>query len=351
MKYKFREISVGEYEVWFESNYENLTGRSPFHHPAWLQAASKGVNFRIFIAGIYQGSDLVGMMPGFLTQRGPFRLFGSPLPGTMTSYLGPVGIGGINLADEIPALLPQINGFIRKHLNAVYFRTTLRDAPGNYPFNLPAAWVQERPRSYRLDLLPGEDELWLGVKSDCRRNIKKAKREGIEIHPLEDAKLFFNILEETFRRHGTTSWHKESFFQILLSELTPLNLLWSWGARYQGETIAAGLFFHDESEMHFLSGASSPNYGNLPTSYLLHWHAITTACHAGLKIFNSEASLVPSVDKFKESFRPNLERRHSLIWAQKYASLAQKVYKYSSSSWRGLKSKLERGTRINAPSS
>jgi hypothetical protein len=337
---KFEEISMKHYQEWYESNYEYLYNRSPFHHPAWLNSVARGVGFGTYVIGIYDGRELVGAIPGFLTRRGPFKLFGSPLPGTMTSYLGLVGSDNFRVEDEIVELGAHLEQYFQNHLHNAYCRVTLRDAPADYPLQLPSLWEQERPRSYRLDLSPGEDELWSRVKSDCRRNIKRAMREQIEIYPLEDAKLFFNTLERTFRRHGTTSWHKERFFSILLSELVPRDLLWAWGAKYQGETIAVGLFYHDETEMHFISGASLPKYGNLPTSYLLHWHAITVAVSSGLKIFNSEASRVPSVDKFKESFRPNLERRYTLVRTQNYARYAQKLFKFSSSSWRGLKSKV-----------
>jgi hypothetical protein len=67
-----------------------------------------------------------------------------------------------------------------------------------------------------------------------------------------------------------------------------------------------------------------PEYGNLPTSYLLHWHTIVAGIRAGLKVFNSDASRVRSIDRFKESFRPTLEKRYTLIWAPSYVYRAQK---------------------------
>ena len=339
------EISFDTYQAWFDENYSSLNNRSPFHHPSWFKCVSKGINFGIYVIGVFSGSDLVATLPGFLTRRGPLKLFGSPLPGAMTSYLGPVGMLDFQNKEYLGKLVSEFDLFVRKEINASFFRITMRDASQHYPMDLNSNWEQERPGSYRLDLTPGEEALWKGVKSDCRRNIKRARREQIEIHPMQDAGKFFYILEETLKRHGTTSWHKEPFFEQLISELIPRDLLWAWGASYEGETIAAGLFFHDEREMHFLSGASLPKYGNLPTSYLLHWHAIVTAAEAGLEIYNSEASKVPSIDRFKESFKPNFERRHTLIWSPGYARLAKKVYVNTYSQWRKLRSKLDLGGR------
>jgi hypothetical protein len=112
--------------------------------------------------------------------------------------------------------------------------------------------------------------------------------------------------------------------------LLPRDLLWSWGAHYDGKIVAAGLFLHDENEVHYLSGASRPEYGSLPTSYLLHWHAIQTGASTGLQTFHSEASKVRSIDQFKESFRPRAERRHILIWAPRLVRRAEKAYKDAS---------------------
>jgi hypothetical protein len=69
--------------------------------------------------------------------------------------------------------------------------------------------------------------------------------------------------------------------------LPPRGLLRTWGARYQGQIIAVGL----------------------------HWHAIATAAREGLQVFNSEASRIPSIDHFKETFNPVRERRSTLIRA------------------------------------
>jgi CelD/BcsL family acetyltransferase involved in cellulose biosynthesis len=318
-----REISGDEYRRWFESDTPALDHRSPFHHPAWLEAASVGVDFQLRFIGIVQSGELVAAVPGFLTRRGPFRLFGSPLRGTMTSYLGPVGVPGDLDRTE---LVEQCSRFARAHWSVAYTRFSFRDAPTESRVSLGPGWRQSTPRSYRLDLTRGSDTLWTGLESDCRRNIRKAGRLGIATVDMNDARLFYEMLEETLRRHGSTSWQSESFFRSVMEALLPRNLLWSWGAHYDGKIIAASLFLHDENEVHYLSGASRPEYGSLPTSYLLQWKAIETGVSAGLKTFHSEASQVRSIDQFKESFRPVAERRHTLIWTPRIVRRAEKAY-------------------------
>ena len=335
-----QEIGASEYAAWFRANTVHLLHRSPFHDPAWLRASAAGTGFDLGFIGLFEGGDLVAAVPGFLTRRGPFRLFGSPLRGTMTSYLGPVSLDARFVADGQRDLALALTDFVRRNWRASYARFTTRDAPPEGRSPPDPNWHEQRPKSYRLDLSPGEAALFAGLKSHCRRNVRKAAREGVAIVPLQDARLFYRILQNTFRRHGSSSWHSGRFFELLMSELPQHNLLWAWGARYDGQVIAAGLFLHDDREMHFISGASLPGYGSLPTSYLLHWHAIARAAREGLGVFNSDASRIPSIDQFKETFNPVLEKRSTLMWAPSFVWESQRAFRAWNKKMRHLRSLL-----------
>lgn len=320
------EIEASGYAAWFEANRSALVGRSPFHEPAWLDAVSRGVGFDLAFVGVSDGKDVVAVIPGFLTRRGPFRLFGSPLRGTMTSYLGPVALDPRLAGTDQRELIVACADFARRRWRAGYARFTVRDAPSEPTPPPGPAWHQQHPPSYRLDLSPGEEAVFASLRSSCRRNVRKTQRDGVEIVPFGDARLFHGMLQDTFRRHASTSWHTVRFFETIMGELIPRGLLWGWGARYDGRIIAAGLFLHDDREVHFLSGASVSGYGTLPTSYLLHWHAIAHATREGLTVFNTEASGIRSIDRFKESFNPVLERRGTLMWAPRPVWTAQRAY-------------------------
>jgi hypothetical protein len=321
-----REIRAGDYTAWFEGNRASLAGRSPFHEPAWLEAASRGVGFRLGFIGAYEGRELTAVVPGFLARRGPFRLFGSPLRGTMTSYLGPIALGQGLGGDAERELIVRSADFARRRWSARYARFTVRNAPAAAASPPGPRWHQQRPPSYRLELGPGEDAVFAACKSSCRRNVRKAARAGVEIVPFADPGGFHRLLQDTFRRHASSSWHTPRFFESIVGELAPRDLLWCWGARYQDAIIAAGLFLHDDHEVHFLSGASAAAHGNLPTSYLLHWHAISHAIRDGIGVFNTEASGIRSIDEFKETFNPELERRGTLMRAPKPLWTAQKAF-------------------------
>lgn len=316
-------IDRDEYRTWYSGHRAALDHRSPFHEPAWMTAVAEGLGFTDVYIGVFANGQMVGAVPGFIARRGPVRVFGSPLRGTMTSYLGPVGFDPSAGEQSLVDLSRQAGEFVRQRFKVVYARFTLRSAPAEGTPDLGPSWRQQRPSSYRLDLTGGEQAVWDGLKSDCRRNIRRALRDNIEVEPFDDPHLFYVMLDRTLRRHGSTSFHSERFFEALFDGLAEPQFR-PLAAVYQGKPVAAGLFYADDRELHYLSGASEPENGSLPTSYLLHWHALQLAMADGVSVFNSDASRVRSIDQFKESFRPTLEKRHTMIWAPPSVYRAQK---------------------------
>jgi hypothetical protein len=318
----FAIVTPGEYADWYFSNEKALRLNSPFHHPSWLLAVSRALRSEQLPVRISDGDQVVGMVPGFRSGFGPARIWGSPLKGMMTSYLGLTGTG----IPEDPGELLELNraaaDFLRREHRFLYARSTLRNSPPNGKPDLGPSWEQQRPKSYRLDLTGGEEAVWDNLTSDCRRNVRKAIKQGVEVAPLDDPDVFYAMLDETLRRHGSTSSHPPRFFHSLFEELGPL--LKARSAVYQGQVIAAGLFLCNGQELHYLSGASDPAFGSFPTSYLLHWNAISEGIEDGVAVFNSDASRIRSIDRFKESFRPELEQRHTIVGAPPLVYWAQK---------------------------
>jgi hypothetical protein len=313
------------YRGWLACNFDDLHHRSPYHEPSWITATARSVKFEPVVIGVHEGREMIAAIPGHVTRRGPFRLFGSPLRGTMTSYLGPVSLDPSLVGEGLTDLLPRCQDYVRRTWHATYARLTLRNEPAQLP-ELDATWRAQRSPSYRLDLTPGVDGVWTRLKSDCRRNIRRAEREEIEIVPFDDPDLYYVMLTTTFARHGAKSFQTEQFFRSLIGEIPSPDPLLCLAASHHGEIVAAGLFLHDDREVHFVSGASLPSNGSRPTSYLLHWHAITTAIAGGCHVFNSDASRIRSIDQFKESFRPVLEKRCSVIWTPPHVRRAERLF-------------------------
>ena len=321
--FDLKEISPDEYKEWFEQHLTVLQGRSPFHQPAWLNAVAKGSRYEVVVIGIFDGASLVAATPGFLIRFGSIRLFGSPLPGTMTPYLGPLGINLGDFNGGVYQLMMDCTSYARAHWRVSRTEFTFREPSTPPSEDLGPSWERRKTTHYSLDLTCGEKALWAKMQTRFRTSIRKCERLGMRIVPLDNTHSYYQMLNETLARRATSSWHSESFFQRLLDNV-PAEFLWAVGVEYQGKMIAAGIFVHDACEVHYLSGASLSEYRSLPTSYLLHWHVVTSAVRAGLRIYDLGGRPNANIDLFKRSLSPQVATYWSLTHSSTAVRYAQK---------------------------
>ena len=69
--FALKAITQADYRTWFDRNFHELQHRSPFHQIAWLDSVAQGVRFDLRFIGVFEGRDLVAVVPGFLARRGP----------------------------------------------------------------------------------------------------------------------------------------------------------------------------------------------------------------------------------------------------------------------------------------
>jgi len=87
MNLELREATAAE-----QADWNTLVRRFPRcrveHTHAWLDSlAATGLGRPLYLVWTIDG-EIVGCLPGLLTHIGPFKLFGSPLPGWQTGGMG-----------------------------------------------------------------------------------------------------------------------------------------------------------------------------------------------------------------------------------------------------------------------
>jgi lipid II:glycine glycyltransferase (peptidoglycan interpeptide bridge formation enzyme) len=244
----------------------------------------------------------------------------------MTSSLGAISLPSEISANGMAEFMQACSQFVQKQWGVQYTEFTMREFPAGQQQILTSAWEFSQPGTLCLDLRPGRDGLWARMKPRARRHIRKSQQMGMQIVPFTDARRYYQMLDETFARRGTLGWHPEQFFRLLIEELVPRDMVWAWGAQYEGQIIAAGLFLHDDQEMFYLSGASLSQYRHLPTSYLLHWHAIGAAITAGLHQYDLAGRSIASIAHFKEAFNPEAVEYVGLTWCPAHVRYAKKLF-------------------------
>lgn len=312
------------YRSWFEAYRSQLHGRSAFHQPAWLAAAARGLGHPFVCIGRFHGPDLVDVLPGVILRYGPFRLFGSPLRGVLTSHLGPIGLTLETTAD-VQTFIRECCQFVRQQWGVQYAEFVIRESPSQGWQELEPGWELEPVGSYCLDLSSGEDAIWAAMRTRCRRHIRQSQRLGIRIVPFSDVHTYHQMLDETMARRWRRT-RPERYYRPFIEDLVPQDLLWALGAEYQGQVIAAALLLRDEREVHFVSGASFSRHRSIPTSYLLHWHAIQLAIRAGATMFDFAGKGDAGLRSFKQSFSPEGVEYSSLSWASPPVRRALQLY-------------------------
>lgn len=296
-----------------------------YHHPLWLDAVEEGLGLELILLGIYADNELISVLPGFVKQKGPARLFGSPLRGTMTPYLG-----WLNRQENRPdtqAVLEKIYRFCSGALGCHYVEIGFPESPSDSAGRpVPEGWHTGERQTYVLDLRGGEEALWKNLEQRGRSHVKKARKSGVVVESLTDRRViddFYPMLQASFRRHQAVSPHPKRFFEALHERLVPNARMQVLAARHEGRIIAMGLFAHNQHEIHFVSGASLAEYHHVYPNNLMHWQVIESSTQRGLTKYDFGGKGQPGIDKFKETFGPRVHAYASFWRASRSLTLAR----------------------------
>ena len=123
---------------------------------------------------------------------------------------------------------------------------------------MPARLVEFR--TFELDLRQTEEELFAGMKSACRRAVRKAAKEGVrveEAHGVEFADEYYEQLIQVFARQGRRPPYGVDRVREMISCVEPGgNLLMLRAVAPSGERIATALFPASDDFAYFWGGAS-----------------------------------------------------------------------------------------------
>ncbi len=155
-------------------------------------------------------------------------------------------------------------------------------SPSLEPPTLNLEPVPKVPRSsdlylgHTLDLRQGEEKIFSSLRDSTRRNIKKAKNQGVEVKISGDSagvREFYRLNCLTRREHGLPPqpyhFFKKAFEHIISEGFGFITL-----ASRNGEIIAGAVFFHFGDTAIFKYGASDKKFQELRANNLVMWEGI-----------------------------------------------------------------------------
>ena len=241
------------------------------HQLEWRFVVEETFGHQSFYLTAYRQQRIVGVLPLFFVNSIFFGRF------LVTSPF--LTFGGI-ISDDEEAECALVEKAIQltRELNADYLE--IRN-------EIPCGYISNTKCDYYtlvIDLSNGEEKIWNSLlHPTARRNIKKARKAGLEVvesqRYLDD---FVEINARNMRRLGTPA-HNGKFFRNILKYFPESILLM---VRYKEISIGGMLLvkFKDTILMPWVG--SLQEYFHMRPNNLLYWNAIVRACRDGFRFLD-----------------------------------------------------------------
>ncbi len=166
--------------------------------------------------------------------------------------------------------------------------------------------------------LSSPEIIWENITSKNRNTIRKAEKNGIEIHhghTWEELKLFIPMYNATMQKDNANEYYffGEAFYKSICEDLR--NHFELFYATYNGQIIAASIILMANGKMHYHLSGSVYEYRHLaPTNLLLYKTALWgyeqgfNTLHLGGGVGSSEDNLY----KFKAAFNRHSANQFSI---------------------------------------
>ncbi|HVR70287.1 MAG TPA: GNAT family N-acetyltransferase [Vicinamibacteria bacterium] len=273
-----------------------------YHHSAWLRFLRDSTGGEVLRFRIDDGGVLRGWFSALQVRKGPFRILGSPLAGTLTEHMGPVA--GPDL--DVPAFLAALDRLCAAHrIHQLELGSPLLD-----PADLAAhGYAVASWPTLEIPLSPDPDALWSALRGKGRNRIRRGQRNGLGVEHSADpafVDLHHAQLREVYEPQGLAPPHSIEALRSLFRNLEPAGLLYALQVRHaeSGEIVATGLFPHDGRRAYSVSTASWRRARRLYPNELLYWTAMKRAGEAGLQTFRigDHYRAPESGGRFKDKF-------------------------------------------------
>lgn len=279
----------------WDERIRHLDGKTLFHESCWhdhlLEIRPQAT---VLYCVIMDGDHPVGYFCALTLRKLLLPVFGSPLPGTGTNYMGPMLESGADQGEAIRAL----NLFFRRSRVAhVELASMLLDETKM----VDEGFTVHRHVTHVVPLPEDEAAARKALKSTARNRIKKATENGLVAEVVADPAVvneFFDQFVEVYGKQGMVVPFGIERPTSLFKSLMPAGRLLPVRVRNGDDVIAAGLFPFDDRCVYFWGAASWLRAQALCPNELLHWTVIREAIARRIPEYN----MCGGNNQFKDKF-------------------------------------------------
>jgi len=268
-------------------DWEKLDGfedRLVFQSREWLEFLAETQQATPVVAELCDGSSTVGYFNGLMFRRFGVRLLGSPFPGWTTPSMGFNLLPGVERWRALEAL----ERFAFQDLKCLHLEVADR-------YSRPADGLRVGFSCITYDCLQtdlggSEEEVFSSLTSECRRKIRKAEKNGVQIEKTRDehfADDYFDQLTDVFAKQGLVPSFDRERTRKLIQHLLPTGRLLLLRARDpEGQCIGTGIYAAMNKVAEFWGNASFRSKQHLIPNEAIHWYAIRHWKEQGMDSLN-----------------------------------------------------------------
>lgn len=281
----------------YVSFWKNHKG-SIFLDASWLQLVVQN-NQTVRFYGLYDQDILINAFPVVLQIGRFFKLVTTP---PFTPHLGWI-LPHDN--QKLIAVLKNVNAA------AIYYPFFNQDLVSN-------TFV-----TYQIDLKATVENLHKSLRSDKKRNIKKAEQKQLRVSFEKDYELLENLVQKTFSRQQ----HEFITYSTLKSIVETYPQSFQVNVWDGLECISSLFLVNDDSVVYYLIGGFDHGKENHFAGPFAMWTAILESKKRGFGTFDFEGSMVPSIASYFASFGA-VKKKYGIFQLEKwYFKLFNKLKK------------------------
>lgn len=311
--FEIRRLVENEYALW-DDFVDNSPQGTVFHKTYWLKAS--GENFRIY--GYFKGNELFAGIPVCYDQIFGCKYFSRPL---QTPYMG------ILFKEQDVKYVKKISRekgiSIRliQRLKTEFYSINFNFTPGTVDLQ-PLIWegfTCNVRYTYIINLNNSLEDIWKSMDVSRRRNIRKAKKDGITVSSGNDLQEVFSLVEKTFDRQDMKVSFKNVVFNYLYA-LKERNQCISFLAKNEnGNNIAVVYLVWDNNRCYYLMGGYDSENSHHGATAMAMWEAIKFSMgELGLAEFDFEGSMIPQIEQYLRKFGGILTPYYSVFWERPF---------------------------------
>jgi GNAT acetyltransferase-like protein len=298
MPFELKELTSGDLGSY--ASYVGRLGESNlFHSLPWLEFITREHAGWLQVLEIRRDGRFHGYWPLVSVRKMGFTLMGSPLRGWLTSHMGPLLEGPLEM--EVMDLLMR---YCRQKRIAYLELAGSRLEPG---MMAAAGFAVKERETWVLDIESNEQDQWDRLEHNCRKNIRKAQRSDLKVLPVDGPDHFprlYELVVRTFRKKGMAVPYGYRRLALLQETIGAGGQMIYLGAFHQGEFIGGHIWGHDRHTAYALVVGHDETYDPLRVTNLLLWEGIRRFVQLGLKKYDmyGGSRTLTGVTRFKASF-------------------------------------------------